>query len=157
MTNIVRFMDTSMCTNKLQKRNATRSPSTSPEDATGSPPRHANWPQEQGTKYLHCLESSTTAQNKGRVDQRKPMPLTWGMAERSLHLSHGRNVDPSSWTLDVKARLSSAVNELSNGLKRDCCVAPMPSPPKPAKCFDSGDMVMVARLLAHPESSLKVH
>lgn len=33
---------------------------------------------------------------------------------------------------------------------------PLQSTPRPAEAFDSRDMIMVARLLAHPESSLKV-
>lgn len=151
------YTTTSICTKKTRTGSSTRSLPTSPEDDTASPRRQANWSQGQDTEYLHSSAGGTIVRSKGRGDSRKYGPLTWGTAERCLHLSRRQNLNSCSRAIKTNSRLSSAVNEQSSGLKRECLVRQMSSPPKPAECFDSGDMIMVAGLLAHPESSLKVH
>lgn len=67
-----------------------------------------------------------------------------------------RAVEQAVWTprFDASPRLalgkpSLRGTTLSSTLK-------WPPPPLPAEAFDSGDMIMVSALLAHPESSMKV-
>lgn len=99
-----------------------------------------------------AVPGAESANEKGERRSRRPkhVSFTWSEAERRLFLSQ---------VLDFSGKFttSTAISGRPKRLGNVGIVLRTPSPPQPAEYFDSSDMIMVAGLLAHPESSVKVY
>lgn len=78
---------------------------------------------------------------------------SWGKRERTLSAPRPKQLDVFGG--NQRSRLYDQFREQDSYINAALPLA-FPLPPQPSKEFNSGDMVMVAGLLAHPESPLKV-